>query len=204
MNNDCLVIVDIQPEYQRDFDLMIYDMVAKINETNKPIICFYVGRELSLDDKYSVIGLFLENGVDENKVNEMKFIEKDFGFFRCWMDLGVKEDIILNTLRVMYENGINDSRNLSDENWDEILSTEDRKTFFLYDEPLIIPDFDKRLLNYFDNFELIGGGRWECLEEINLYLKSINKNTFVNEDFCYGTQKNINDKIKKTNKKLKI
>lgn len=198
MENNFLVIVDVQPEFQNACEHMFHKVIDKVNNTEQNIICFYVGRELGQDNKHDVMAYYLENGIDESKVEMMRYVEKDFGFFRSWMDQGVCERIIVNAVKQLRSSKLNDSRDFSDSDWDNILTAEDRKTFYLYDEPIFYPNFDKRMfeIKAIDGFELIGGARHECLAEIDIYLKSMDKTTQINEDFCYGV-----DKKKNKNKK---
>lgn len=187
MEKNFLVIVDVQPEFQRSCHKVLSKVIDKINETNQPIICFYVGRQLGQDSKNDVIAYYLENGVDPCKLEGIKFIEKDFGFFRTWMDTGVSEDVIIKGVKQLKKNSMNDSRNFTDADWNEILTQEDRKTFYLYDDPLFYPGFDERMfkLKEVDGFELIGGARHECLAEIDIYLRANGKTTFIDEKLCY-------------------
>lgn len=188
MENNFLVIVDVQPEFQGSCHKILPKVIDKINQTDQQIICFYVGRQLGQDSKNDVMAYYMENGVDPFKIDGIRFIEKDFGFFRPWMDSGVNEDIIIKGIKQLKENGINDSRDFTDDDWNKILSPEDRKTFYLYDDPLFYPGFDERMfkLKEIDGFELIGGARHECLAEIDIYLRANGKTTSVDEKLCYG------------------
>ena len=188
MENNFLVIVDVQPEFQGSCHKILPKVIDKINQTDQQIICFYVGRQLGQDSKNDVMAYYMENGVDPFKIDGIRFIEKDFGFFRPWMDSGVNEDIIIKGIKQLKENGINHSRDFTDDDWNKILSPEDRKTFYLYDDPLFYPGFDERMfkLKEIDGFELIGGARHECLAEIDIYLRANGKTTSVDEKLCYG------------------
>mgnify|MGYP000275872696 CR=1 FL=1 len=83
-----------------------YDIIDKINNTNQPIIFFYVGKEMDCDRKSDVIGYLLENGIEENRIDGIHFIEKDYGFIRTWMDAGVSHDTIVKTIKYMKKNQI--------------------------------------------------------------------------------------------------
>ena len=50
---------------------------------------------------------------------------------------------------------------------------------------------------------MIGGGRYECLLEIDFFLKGLNKNTFINESLCYNRDDN-KAKLHKKNKNKKV
>lgn len=185
---DFLVVVDVQPGYETAFHEILPDIIERINTTTKPIIFFYVGRESDLDSKDDVIGYLLENGIDESVLDTIKFIEKDYGFFRNWMDTLVPHDLIINAISLMHQEKIHDSRGFDDSHWKTILNGNENHPHLIFEEMINYPSFYNGLFTHADhnNFELIGGGRHECLEEINLYLKGLGKTTYIDEDLCYG------------------
>lgn len=199
--NEFLVVIDVQPAYQESIEQILYDIVEEINNTDKPIIFFYVGKQMDCDNKEDVIGFLLENGVDEKKIDGIKFIEKDYGYLRAWMDCGIPHETIIKAVNYMKKNKIYDSRDFSDTDWSFIdnnyLSNE-----ILITEPIFYPDFNTKIfeLKELNNLQLIGGGRYECLLEIDLFLKGIDKKTMINERLCY----NRDDRKAKMHKKNKI
>lgn len=116
------------------------------------------------------------------------------------MDLGIPHEIIIKAVNYMKKNKINDSRNFSNEDWlsidENYLSNE-----ILATEAIFYPDFNAKIfdLKEVDNLKLIGGGRYECLLEIDFFLKGIEKNTTIEEKLCY----NRDDKKSKLHKKNK-
>jgi hypothetical protein len=112
-----LVVVDVQPAYQEACKNIIYDIIDKINKSKQQIIFFYVGKKFGCDTKSEVIGYLLENGIEENKIDGIHFIEKDYGFFRSWMDAGVSHENILKTILYMNNNNITDTRDFNEEDW---------------------------------------------------------------------------------------
>lgn len=202
--SDFLVVVDVQPAYQDSCEDIIYEVIAKINKSEKPVIFFFVGKELDCDSKSDVIGYLLEHGIEEKKLDTIRFIEKDYGFFRSWMDVGIPHDIILKTIRYMNQQQITDTKNFSDEDWKNTVGYQYGKHVYT-EETFNLPDFNQKMfkekLN--DNFELIGGGRYECLLEIDFFLKGLHKNTFINESLCYNRDDNKSRLHKKNKIKIK-
>lgn len=199
-NKDFLIVVDVQPAYQDACEDIIYDIIDKINNTNQPIFFFYVGKELDCDTKSDVIGYLLEYGINENRIDGIRFIEKDYGFFRSWMDTGVPHDKILKTIRYMNQNNITDTRDFNEKDWQNTVG--DQYSHRAYGEEFFaLPSFNQKIFKekYIDNFELIGGGRYECLLEIDFFLKGLGKTTFINEKLCYNRDDN-KAKIHKKNK----
>lgn len=204
-DSEFLVVVDIQPGYQSGCHHIMPDIIEKLNNTEQRIIFFYVGKELDLDHKYDVIGYLLEHGLEESKIDEIRFIEKEYGYFRSWMDKGVDEEIILNAVKLMHETKVYDSRDFSEQHWQSVLNGKE-PGYFIYEDNVYYPHFNSKLLLQpeVDNIELIGGGRYECLEEINLYLKALGKKTFVTEQLCYGADGYIPDHVLVKKKRLKV
>jgi hypothetical protein len=188
-----LIIVDVQPEHEdgTGADSIIHNVVDKINNTNQRIICFFNGPCISGDTKEDVQFYFLKNGVNENKLNKIHFIEKDFGFLREWMDKGVNEKIIIDSLSYMKKNKIYSSQRFTTNDWSAVAGKEYDKNYLLREKHITYPFFHHKVFDKpeLKNFEIIGGARYECLLEIELYLKSLGKNTTVTENLCYGTYK---------------
>lgn len=198
--SDFLVVVDVQPAYQDACEDIIYDIIEKINKSEQPIIFFYVGRELDCDTKSDVIGYLLEHGIEENRIDGIRFIEKDYGFFRTWMDAGVSHENILKTIRYMNKNNITDTRDFSEEDWSRTVGNQYAHRAYS-DDFFGLPNFNQKIFKekIVNNFELIGGGRYECLLEIDFFLKGLDKNTFINEQLCYNRDDN-KAKLHKKNK----
>ena len=200
-----LIVVDVQPGYYQACHEIIPEVIEKMNNTNQKIIFFYVGKEFNLDTKDDMIGFLLENGLDETTLDRTYFIEKEYGFFRSWMDNRIEHDVIVRAIKVMHEDKTYDSRNFSETQWSRILidkvSLEHEK--FLFEDHIFYPYFNnKPFMNNSDGFELIGGSRHECLEEINLYLKALGKKTSIVEELTYGAD-SFNPHSTNTGKKKK-
>lgn len=187
IDSDILIVVDIQPEYHASCGNITADVIEKINQTEKPIFFFYVGkRVLGLDSQEDVMGYLLEHGIDENKLGQIRFIEKAYGFFRAWMDEGVSPEIIEKALFLMERENIRNSREFEHQHWVEIAGEDYWDNYALHDHCIYWPEFDDRAFKHTDNFELIGGGRDECLLEIDYYLRAKGKKVTINEQLCYG------------------
>jgi hypothetical protein len=201
-DKDILLVIDVQPCYDDSCQDIIYEVIEKMNNSDVPIAFFFVGRELEGDTKSEVIGYLLSHGLDESRIGGIRFIEKDYGFFRGWMDSGIPQEDIIKTLKYMRENDISDSRDLSFEEFKYILGSNYRNNSVYEGNPIFLPTFDERLFKAkgIDNLELIGGGRYECLLEIDIYLKSLDKKTSIDENLTYGRDDN-KARFHKKNKK---
>ena len=107
------------------------------------------------------------------------------------MDSHIDESATINFVRFMYENNINDSREMNREMWTKYLRqyrrTDKKQVMELLqhsDDMVNIPD----LMDYikrFNNIVLTGGGVNECLKEVEISLKALNKQYDILEDFTY-------------------
>lgn len=181
-----LLVCDVQPGFHSGCHEILQNVVDKINATDQNIIYFYVGKSLDMDSKYDVIAYLLENGVDEYKIDGMRFIEKGYGYFRGWMDNGVNDAITLRAIEQMIKTQRLDTREFTEEDWQVV--TKGKHYSVLDTDPIFYPDFPEKMfkMNGVDGFEMIGGGRNECLKELELYLQAHGKKLTVNEDLCYG------------------
>ena len=69
------------------------------------------------------------------------------------------------------------------------------------EETFYLPEFNKSIFEqeHVNHLELIGGGRYECLLEIDFFLKGLGKTTKINDKLCYNRDDN-KAKVHKKNK----
>ncbi len=198
--SDVLMVVDIQPAYHHGCLDIVELIVDKINKNKKPVIFFFVGKELNLDHLEDVKYYLLEHGLEEKKLSEIQFISKSYGYFRNWMDTHVSDHFIMNGIKEMQKNNLRDSREFSQFQWKNICGQKIPHNIKMTEENIFWPEFDTNLIlnEKIKSVELIGGGRDECLKEIELLLLANHKNVFVNETLCYGvnSKKDIKHKRK--------
>ena len=176
------IVCDIQPQYSKFIDFSISDFI-KYLEQQDDILFFYVGREnsgIGNDTKYDVIDWLVDNELPLEVIDRITFIEKGYGFFRQFMDSYYDDDKLIELVKYMIDNKLNDSRELED--------VEKIEYFELLDTPenIYMPDFDKRDINCYEGAELIGGGFNECLKELRTYFEALNFKYKLNMDYVYG------------------
>ena len=129
-------------------------------------------------DSYCRIGLSFINDINH-------FVDKQYGFFRGFMDYGIDKDSIVNLAQFMINNKVFDFRNLGD---DEEIEEKFLKEFSneisiidLYENnkdgySFFIPlDLIENLQSIVEqNVTLVGGARKECLEEVSILLSVLN------------------------------
>ena len=182
-SGDCIV-VDVQPMYEKFIDFNISDFV-KYLETRNDILFFYVGSEnsgIGTDTKEDIMYWLIENGLDEDKINDIKFIDKGYAFFREYMDNSrYDDDDIIRIVKYLIEHGERDTRDIEDSDVREELGLPEDT-----EECIYLPgEFDIDDIKGYENAELVGGGADECLREIEIYLKAYNYSYRKNYKFIY-------------------
>lgn len=202
-----LISVDIQPEYfhtaveNGGFNNNILNgLISALNSNayNKKVI-LYNGQDtlgmIALND-YKM--WLLENGLDEDKLEQCLFYDKGYAFFRFVMDSGIDEDDIVLLVKFMQANNINDSRQIKESGlWDKFMQEynklELRELLEDADDCINIPDLMDWLTQHVrgDNIELIGGGVNECLKETEIALKALGINYARNDKLVYEGQEDL-------------
>jgi hypothetical protein len=177
-----LVIVDVQPAYNNYCRRILPRLFSFLNKHKGNTIAFYNGEELGMDSKHDVAEYYLENGVSEEKINEINFTEKTYAFFRSWMDQGVDLHVIIKVLRYLVVNKMTDTREI--ESLQQLLGHEYQN--FMEDDPIYLPQINiAQLKSGFNNCYLCGGGEHECLKEIQILLSVFNIKYTLVRDFIY-------------------
>lgn len=182
--NKVLVVVDIQPDYFPYFKNLNFKELKKYITSFEKVFFLYNGEktvgELSKAEYYFWLLDTLK--LEERFLDKATFLDKGYGFFRSFMDLGISENDLINLGKYMYKNNINDTR-LLDTIPIEIEDPEKLKELMETDS-LSIPDFIDHL-NYREDIVLIGGGVNECLKEVAYCFDIINKRYQINSKFTY-------------------
>jgi len=191
--NRDMIVIDVQPFYHNHHKHIVPRLIEHVNQMTGDVLWFHNGCNVGIEDTVHEQKMYLlENGMDEDRLDEITFVEKDYAFFRGWMDNGIDEDIIIAAGKYMYKNRINDSRDLEVEDFVKFLPRPERDTFTDEDElyknedALHWPDIDINKLKRYNNAYLVGGGRDECLEEMRLLLEMVGMKYKLLNEFIYG------------------
>jgi len=169
-----IVLVDFQPAYNNygNHNRALHTVIEELNKDKfKSCYMFFNGEDLNMDSEQQVITYLYEEGCDDTVVDRIHFAEKDYGFFRNWMDESVDDDVIIKTIRYMMSNDMTDVREIEDELFLKYLSDNDVPD--LEDGPLYLPSFDYEFLKKLSNVTVGGGGDGECLTEITLLMDAL-------------------------------
>lgn len=177
-----LVVVDVQPEYAPWMQGMQQKLFAYINEHVDELAgltFLYNGEDtMGMVSESEYRWWLVEQGLDENIAYKATLYDKGYAFFRNCMDRGGDDEELVNLVRFMRDNNINDSRELDKKFWKTFVKqygAENIRELMEDSEDCInIPD----LMNFIDrlnNIVLVGGGINECLKEVELALDALDK-----------------------------
>lgn len=168
--NTPTIVVDVQPAYDSSCGHIIAPLAEFINGQKKVMIMFN-GEDLALDSQDAVIEYWYENGLSEEKIDEIDWAEKQYGYFRSWMDSGVPEHTIIQVIRDLIVSRKYDSRELDQDKLQAYLGDD---FDYLIDDPVTIPYLRITALREYNGGYICGGGEHECLREIELFMNAMN------------------------------
>lgn len=194
LNNKTLINIDIQPEYKKWITFDIIEWTNMVNKHTGTIVFLYNGRDMGYGSESEYIQWLFEIGIDENIIDSSIFFEKSYGFFRYMMG-NVDDQAIVNLVKFMIKHKLNDSRDLvyldinhNTKFWDEFIDEygdyEVRELMEITDDSIYVPELVDFLKNY-NNIIICGGGRNECLKEVEIALQAIDKPYDTYEEFVY-------------------
>ncbi len=184
-----LIVVDIQPMYENYFRNII-DMDGFIDLVNnsRKVLYFYNGiNTVGEDDENELKFWLYDNGITEEKLEKIIFYDKGYGFFRSFMDDGIENKTIIKMIRILFDKKIHDSRDIELDEWEELLGNDFSEVEHLlkFDESFNIPDINIAQLKEFSNGYIVGGGKYECLKEVQLLMSAFNIKAKEISSFIY-------------------
>lgn len=198
LNYPCIV-VDVQPEYCKDNprsfvsapETTCEKIIRFVARQTGPVLMF-VNAETSgysLDTLQEIkeyweetIGYYEdEYGDYQSNLNWSRFeiVDKGYGHFRNWMDRGVPDNIIIATIRELYQQKEYSSEQLEFEPekttslQKEIMNTIEEMGGESHD-PIYVNWTSVSQLKRFSGAYIMGGGRNECLREVELLMNAFN------------------------------
>ena len=193
-----VIVVDVQPEYSGLYDgddnPLFSEIIKFVNNQTGPVLMYINAEEtgVSRDTINDVISYWEDTVAEDNPeaetdnpfapkslINWRRFhvVDKGYGYFRGWMDSGIDPSIIIATIRELYQQKVSNTRDLKFPNSSKrtpqqslILGTMEE----LDEEPLSVNWASLALLKKFSGAYLVGGGRNECLREVELLMNAFN------------------------------
>lgn len=189
--NHPVICVDVQPEYcginDGDESPVCIDIVnfVALRQTG-PVLMFVNAEDQGqTGDTLTSVQQYWEDTVrqltndyeTEQLINWSRFqvVDKGYGYLRSWMDQGISPAAIIRVIRAMYQHRISDSREFEDidpmmlpqlvgSEWDQ----------WMYHDPIIVNWISVAQLKRFSGAYIVGGGRNECLREVELLMNAFN------------------------------
>jgi hypothetical protein len=168
-----LLIVDVQPEYHffcQGMALQLPLLLHGAARARRRVVAMYVGGSLSRDRETDVRVYWRECGVTDRQLARISFLEKDFGFFRGWIDSGVADDVIVRTAKSLRDRSCWSSSDLAPAELLELGADRGSDD----DDPLLLPYDLEQQAHRFEGtaWTTCGGGIFQCLLETELWLRS--------------------------------
>lgn len=187
-----IIVVDVQPAYVEYAPQVCQNIVQFVTKQTGPVLMFVnAERDGMTDDTIDDVAYWWEEAAgleydEENDEhvsninwNRFQIVDKGYGWFRTWMDQGVQPKFIIQLIRYMYQRGLNDIRDDLDGVYQymthnpiggQIVDWQD----WMEDEPFVINWASVAQLKRFNGAYLVGGGRDECLREVELLMSAFN------------------------------
>ena len=94
-----VIIVDVQPQYKKYIHFGM-DKFCEFLNVQRNLLFFYNGETVgSEDNKDKIINWLWDYGMNETKAEDAEYIDKGYGFFRGWMDMGIQPGTIKQAVR---------------------------------------------------------------------------------------------------------
>lgn len=175
-----VIVVDVQPAYA-DFNSNVCEAVVEFvaKQTGQTLLLINADDQGMTDDtKASVIDWWNEIASEyglELDWSKIQIFDKGYGYLRSWMDTGINEEVILETIREMHKHDVTDSRDLELPPVPQRSSIEQEiaEAIEAMDgDPLHTGWLELPLMHSFNNAYLVGGADNECLSEVELMLRA--------------------------------
>jgi len=208
--NHPIISVDVQPEYANYSGYTSQDKCEKIihfvNKQTGPVLMFINAEDtgVSRDTKEDIVRYWedVEGGNDwEEKLDDdpnytgpinwdrFTIVDKGYGYLRGWMDQGVSEGIIVKTIRLMYQQKVSDSRDLEFPEDLQKVSYEESEIMHTIEntsDSISVMWTSVAQLRKFNGAYIVGGGRNECLREVELLMNAFNIKYKRIDSLVYG------------------
>lgn len=178
------IVVDVQPEYSGmndgDENPVFEEIIKFVNkQTGKVLMLVNAEDQGTSGDTVQDIKQYWEDsGFDPTNWNRVSIIDKGYGYLRSWMDQDIEPSIIIKTIRLMYQQKVTDSRDLNipgniKQRTPDMTTIRDTIAE-MGDDGIFVRWISIAQLKQFNNSYIMGGGRNECLREVELLMNAFN------------------------------
>ena len=186
-----VISVDVQPMYASYLQprMDMYDFTQFLLKQNRILYYFNGPNTVGEDTKRDIISwLYEESDYNDDlykKLNSSQTIwyDKGYAFFRGWLDNGADWSFIKKAIRFMMQNKVNDSRDIEPDIWEEKFPNEWED--YMVDDMIYLPDIPLNVLKKFQGAYIVGGGKNECLKEVQILMSIFNIKATPVKEFIY-------------------
>lgn len=180
-----VIVVDVQPEYSGvndgDENPVFEEIIQFVNQQTGPVLMFVNAEDQGMSgDTVAGIKQYWEDTVSPINWNRFTIVDKGYGYLRSWMDEGYADRTIVQVIREMYRQKVSSSSDLfGGEHTAEY--SENMKNIMGHDfnelslsDPIAVNWTSIAQLKRFNGAYIVGGGRNECLREVELLMNAFN------------------------------
>jgi len=197
-----VICVDVQPEYNGHpwppTNPKFVQIMNFVQKQKGPVLFFVNAEDQGMSgDSIQQIQQFWdetlvtegEEGDDENgdyyykepespiDWRRFEIVDKGYGYLRSWMDHGIETSTIIATIREMYVQRVTDTRDLEFPASSQRTITQSLIMGAINEmngDPMTVGWASVAQLKRFNGAYLVGGGREECLKEVELLMNAFN------------------------------
>lgn len=190
------IVVDVQPEYSGindgNEDPVFEEIIQFVNNQTGSVLMFVNADKdgLTSDTIPHIKQYWEDSGFDPTNWNRVTFNDKGYGYLRSWMDHPIPPATIIKTIRLLYQQKKRDTEqlvfpeNVKDHTPD---MTEIMNAIYEMDDDLLSVKWTSiAQLKRFNGSYIMGGGRNECLREIELLMNAFNIKYKRIDSLVYG------------------
>jgi len=188
---DKLIIVDIQPIYNKGMPFTIEQFAKSLKNFKGEVLYFYNGVGMGLDKGLDIVYWYMASLNDysdklRNRLRDVTWIEKGYGFFRDSIDDGFSHEEVKTVFNFLTKNQYWASDEASDEEIDKLEITGKLKELLKNEKHVIsVPNFDFEILKKYNGATIVGGGENQCLLEIIILMDAMGLSYKKFEEFIY-------------------
>lgn len=189
--HNTLICVDVQPAYEKFATYKMGEFMRFLNvaiDEYDRVIYFFNGPDLGYEDQSTLEEWMVNNGFDYDRLDDLEFFDKGYGWFRTCMDEGYMDDVE-ELLSWMYSEGKDSTSDIDDDEWDRLI--EKNSTFGelrdLIDNngDVYFPEAFNFLENVNSGIDMVGGQQNECLKEVEIMLSVLDKDYDLISEWVY-------------------
>src|ERR1035441_6990763 len=101
-----ILVVDVQPAYKHHCNRVARKICTLLNQQQGKRVVMYNNEDLTSDTLEDIYDYYIDKGLNPELMDDgvITFVEKEYAFFRIYMDNGISDHIIIKLIRSMVIN----------------------------------------------------------------------------------------------------